>query len=307
MLEHGVRHRWAEDGGVDRLGDGTVRTVDEAVDAEAADRAIERTRARRRHVVEGERVLERAGGPAARGEPLRLQRRPAGQHRPDDAQARMGRATPRDERVPRLARVGDVARERRPPRGRRRLVGRARPRRRPGMDEERRAAPLEPREDRLQPGSAVAAGERRGRQRDADRPGVEQGIDGGRRGPRQRRRAPEDERLTELEDPGVEGREQGAPPRRAAAPRCRAGSTGRPRPRRRRRARPAPRGGPGRGPGGRPRTPAPTPARPASGRSHRGAFAALGAGSPGGRSATRARGAGAGRIAAREQEDRQLV
>ena len=76
------------------------------------------------------------------------------------------------------------------------------------MDEERGVAALEALEQRTAALQAGRAAERAGRQRDADRAGVEQRVDVGRVGRAQRDRAPDPERLAEREQPRVVGLQQ---------------------------------------------------------------------------------------------------
>ena len=70
--------------------------------------------------------MDGAGGAAARGEALDVQRRAAGQHRPHDLELRVGGAAPLRPREPRGLHRGHVGGHRRPPGGRVRVGRRAR-------------------------------------------------------------------------------------------------------------------------------------------------------------------------------------
>ena len=166
---------------------------------------------------------------AAGGEPLGVQGRAAGEHRPQDAQARVGGAAPGRPREPRLVHLGHVAGERRPPRGRGRLGPRHRmPRRGPGVDEQRRVARLEAAQQRRDALEPAAGDERAGGDRDAGRAPVEPAR------PRRPGRAPR-ARLLPIARTARPARacrrgtrRAAARPPRAAATRCPAGRTGTP-------------------------------------------------------------------------------
>ena len=136
--------------------------------------------------------------PAARGQPLGVERRAAGEHRPDDREQRVLVAPPRHPRVPGLVQLGDVRGERRPPAGERGARPRHRPpRRRPGMHEQRGAVALHPLEQRPDAVEAARGGEGAGGHRDPGRARGEQPVH--RVGLRavERHRAPPPERRPE--------------------------------------------------------------------------------------------------------------
>jgi hypothetical protein len=140
--------------------------------------------------------------PAARLEPLAVQRREPGEHREAHAQARVAGAAERGEGVPRGVHVRDVIRERGPPgrhaargggRAGRGRIGEARFGRaagtgrigegrtgRPGMHQQRRAALLQHRQERAAALESLRAAQRVRGQARAHEPAVERG--GERRG-----------------------------------------------------------------------------------------------------------------------------
>ena len=109
-----------------------VRAVEQPVDADHAQHRVDRARAVGGGVEVRQRIVDRVGRAAARGQPLGVQRREPGEHREHDAQARVRRPPPLRPRVPGDGHLGDIGGQRRKPRGR---AGR-----RAGMDEERGVA-----------------------------------------------------------------------------------------------------------------------------------------------------------------------
>lgn len=134
------------------------------------------------------------GRPAADGEALELQRRPARQHREEHPQARVGGAAPLQEGEPGGLHVGDVGRHRRPP-GRAGGEGEWRGAR---VDEQRRRARLEAGEHRAETLEAERRGQCARRQGEPDRAAAEQRV-----GPRRVRRRQRDGA------PDAEGRPEG--------------------------------------------------------------------------------------------------